>query len=230
MPDRIPAVTGEIYHVYNRGVDKRTIFQDGYDLQHFLLGLTLFNNTRRIYSIRNELNNIDYSSPTAVILRRMKREQSEDEKIVNIIAYHLLGNHFHILLQPTVDGGLGKFMQRLSGGYTGFFNRKYERSGVLLQGKYKYAHIQTDEYLNYLFAYINFNHIVHDFDFSFSIPPSLKKITSSLDQYHSLKEDFLVCDVEKAHSLIDVPTILHSGEKLTREIKHNRDLQKLALE
>lgn len=55
-------------------------------------------------------------------------------------------------------------MQRIAGGYTMYFNQKYERSGVLFQGKFKANHIDSDEYLKHLLAYVGFNNIVHNID------------------------------------------------------------------
>ena len=52
-------------------------------------------------------------------------------------------------------------MHKLGMGYTGYFNQKYERSGSLFQGKYQYKHIKSDEYLQYLSAYINANSEIH---------------------------------------------------------------------
>jgi len=46
-------------------------------------------------------------------------------------------------------------------GYSKYFNAKYHRSGALFQGKFKAIHIDTDEYLLYLSAYVNLNDKAH---------------------------------------------------------------------
>jgi hypothetical protein len=87
------------------------------------------------------------------------------KKLVEINAYSLLPNHFHLIVEQLVDGGISEFMKRLSGGYTNYFNEKYDRSGSLFQGKFKRVHISSDEQFNYLFSYVNENHSVHDLSF-----------------------------------------------------------------
>jgi hypothetical protein len=69
-----------------------------------------------------------------------------------------------MIVTQSVDGGLSEFLKRVSGGYTSYFNEKYERSGVLFQGRYKKVHVNTNEQYEYLFAYVNENHYVHGFD------------------------------------------------------------------
>ena len=83
------------------------------------------------------------------------------EPLVVIVAYCLNQNHFHFILTPISDGGIQKFMHRLGTGYTMFFNEKYKRSGSLFQGRYKAVHIETNEYLIHLSAYVNLNDRVH---------------------------------------------------------------------
>jgi len=85
---------------------------------------------------------------------------TESEKLVNIIAYCLNPNHYHLILEQLVDGGLSEFMRRL-GGYTWYFNNKYDRSGALFQGRFKAVHIGSNEYLLHVSAYVNLNDRVH---------------------------------------------------------------------
>lgn len=80
---------------------------------------------------------------------------------MNIIAYCLNPNHFHFILEQLVDSGVSEFMKRLSGGYTSYFNQKHERSGSLFQGAFKDAHIDSNEYLLHVSAYVNLNDRVH---------------------------------------------------------------------
>jgi putative transposase len=66
-------------------------------------------------------------------------------------------NHYHLMLQQKVDGGISEFMQKIGTGYTMFFNAKYERDGVLFQGKYKYKEVKSDKHFLYLPHYIHLN-------------------------------------------------------------------------
>ena len=140
---------GEFFHIYNRGVDKRIIFTDKYDVNRFFKSLIEFNVVDPIGSLyENSFHQLGGS--TAKLM----------EKLVNIIAYCLNPNHYHLILEQLVDGGISEFMKRI-GGYTWYFNHKYERSGALFQGRFKSVHIDSNEYLLHVSAYVNLNDRVH---------------------------------------------------------------------
>lgn len=68
-------------------------------------------------------------------------------------------NHFHLLIRERDEGGISRFMQKLTTGYTMYFNTKNERSGALFQGKFKAEHVDKDRYLKYIISYIHLNPI-----------------------------------------------------------------------
>ncbi|MCB9810585.1 MAG: transposase [Candidatus Nomurabacteria bacterium] len=138
-------VENEFYHVYNRGVDKRTIFLDSQDYNRFTELMFLSNSALHI-SVR------DIRERFASVY-----EFDRKNKLVSIGAYCLMPNHFHILITPMVDGGVTAFMKKLATGYSMYFNKKNNRSGSLFQGTFKAEHTDTDEYLKYLYAYIHLN-------------------------------------------------------------------------
>ena len=145
-----PFVNTEFYHVYNRGVDRRQIFSDQYDLQRFLQSIDEFNVFEPIGSIY-ESSFLDQS-----ILSKRKKK-----RLVNFIAYCLNLNHVHVIIQQVRKGGISELMKRLFGGYTWYFNKKHNRSGSLFQGTFKAKHIDSNEYLLHLSAYVNLNYRVH---------------------------------------------------------------------
>ncbi|MFN3188595.1 MAG: transposase [Candidatus Paceibacteria bacterium] len=137
--------SGEIYHCYNRGVDKRVIFHDQQDYIYFLKMLRYFNTSR----VLGKLRLLELHEPT--------------DPPVTILSYCILPNHYHLLLRCNdIEGGLSKYMQRIGGGYTMYFNQKYERSGSLFQGKFKAKLVKSDLDLKHLLAYVTYNNIVHD--------------------------------------------------------------------
>lgn len=143
---------GEFHHVFNRGVDKRIIFTDRYDMDRFFEGLIEFNAVDPIGSLYENLRR-----------KRGGETATLSAKLVNIIAYCLNPNHYHLILEQLVDGGISEFMKRI-GGYTWYFNNKYERSGSLFQGAFKSVHIDSNEYLLHVSAYTNLNDRVHQLD------------------------------------------------------------------
>ncbi len=66
-------------------------------------------------------------------------------------------NHFHILTTQVGDENISNFMQKLSTAYSMYFNKKYQRTGSLFEGKFKAQHLDTDRYLKYIFSYIHLN-------------------------------------------------------------------------
>src|SRR3989344_1098830 len=150
---KTPFVVGEYYHIYNRGVDKRITFLDEYDIQRFYNSINEFNVLDPIGSIYEN----------SFIKKRENRTSKPEmtKKLVNLIAHCANPNHFHLLLRQEAEKGIEKFMQRVGTGYTKYFNNKYKRSGVLFQGKFKSVHIDSNEYLLHVSAYINLNDRVH---------------------------------------------------------------------
>lgn len=147
-------VPGEIYHLYNRGVEKRNIFMNKRDYDRFIELLYFCNSTKAV-----RLDDLRKSLPQGLTLRSMFGSFDRDETLVELLAYCLMPNHFHLLLKETEHGGASRFMQKLTTAYTMYFNIRHTRSGALLQGTYKTQHIDTDRYLKYVLSYIHLNPI-----------------------------------------------------------------------
>jgi putative transposase len=169
----------EIYHIYNRGVDKRKIFLNSKDYQRFVDGLVVFNDTENLDG-RHLRDLID----------------GQDRKaLVNIVAYCLMPNHFHLLLEQIADTGVTKFMKKLTTGYTMYFNKKYERTGALVQGVFKRSHIRTNDRLLEMSRYIHANPLKILPEKSFFALESYR--WSSLSDYLGIKAPSLVVNNKK---------------------------------
>lgn len=138
---------GEFYHIYNRGTEKRKIFLSRRDYERFIALLYLANGETPV-DIKRQ------GSTLSELL-----VQDRGKKLVDICAYCLMPNHFHLIIRELEDCGISKFMQKLITGYTMYFNKTYERSGALFQGKFKSEQATEDRYLNYLIAYVHLNPI-----------------------------------------------------------------------
>lgn len=139
-------VTENFYHIFNRGVDKRTIFLEERDYERFLISLYLLNDTK----------SPDYDL-AKINLRGLTSCKRQGEKFVDIVQWCLMPNHFHLFLRQNVDNGISRFMQKVGTSYTMFFNKKHERSGRLFQGTYKSKPVLKDEYFSHLASYIPLN-------------------------------------------------------------------------
>ncbi len=154
-------VSGEIYHIYNRGVDKRDIFMDDEDHFRFIHDLYEFNDKNPAIILNNYLNKKIYSQSLEVGLPKIQRKPRE--MLVEILAFCLMDNHFHLLVRQKEDNGITEFMRKIGTGYTNYINKKYDRNGALFQSKFKSVHVEKDAHLMYLPIYIHFNPLDYEF-------------------------------------------------------------------
>jgi putative transposase len=139
-------LNNNIYHIYNRGTEKRQIFLDDSDYARFIHYLYEFNNSDVIFNFARDIN-----------VRGRTSNINTKNPFVEIIAFCLMPNHFHLILRQLKDGSIAKFMQKIGTGYTMYFNQKNKRNGVLFQGRFKSILIESDEYLMHLSRYIHIN-------------------------------------------------------------------------
>ncbi|OHA26380.1 MAG: hypothetical protein A3C06_01615 [Candidatus Taylorbacteria bacterium RIFCSPHIGHO2_02_FULL_46_13] len=144
-----PYVVGSYVHIVKRGVRGMPIVRDEIDQWRFLLLLRHLNNEQGIDNWFRDL--IDEN--IAHTLERPKSWQPQ-QKIVRILSFCLLDNHFHLLLKEIKKGGISTFMQKLGTSMANHFNEKYKEKGGLFQGAYRSKTIDTDEYLRYVSVYI----------------------------------------------------------------------------
>jgi len=148
--NRGPVAEGEWYHCYNRGTDKRRIFNEERDYDRFLMLLYLANSNVRLH-----VSDIGRGGQGPTLDRILEMERGDP--LVAVGAYSLMPNHFHLLLRPAQPGGVALFMQKVSTGYSMYFNKIHERTGTLFEGKFKSKHVSTDNYFRRLVNYIHAN-------------------------------------------------------------------------
>ncbi|OHA60992.1 MAG: hypothetical protein A2556_02220 [Candidatus Vogelbacteria bacterium RIFOXYD2_FULL_44_9] len=139
---------GEMYHLYNRGANKQPIFVNDHDRFRLLILLYCCNGTKEFHIS----NHKSLSLEEYFLIDR-------GEPIVEILAYCLMPNHFHLLVKEITKGGISLFMQKVLTGYGMYYNAKHSRTGPLFEGRFKAQHVDSDEYLEYLLAYIHLNPI-----------------------------------------------------------------------
>jgi REP element-mobilizing transposase RayT len=149
-------VEDEYYHLYSRGNSKQKIFLDDKDQERFLKLLYLCNSKQRI----------DFQND--IIKQKIDAWDFEKGKsIVNIGAWVLMSNHFHLYITPKTNAwrsstssssnAVTYFMHRVLTAYAKYFNTKYKRTGSLFESKFKSVHISKNTQAKYLFSYIHLN-------------------------------------------------------------------------
>lgn len=139
------------YHAYNRGVEKRNIFLDEQDYSVFLHFLKQYLSPPQRKGIYLTMTGLDLVRPRPI-------QTLYDE--IDLLAYCLIPNHYHLLLEQKTIDGMTKLLRRLCTSYSMYFNKKYDRVGSLFQGTYKAALIDRDEYLLHLSRYIHLNPVI----------------------------------------------------------------------
>lgn len=148
-----PFVVGETYHIYNRGAHKEKIFRSASDYERFLVHLFLANNADPIHVSKLAVTP-KYQGRS---LMSIFEGEIPDRSLVDILAYSLMPNHFHLIIKEKREGGITLFMKKLMTGYAMYFNIKYDHSGVLFQGRFKSKHLSDEAYFRYIFTYVHLN-------------------------------------------------------------------------
>lgn len=137
-------VENGFYHIYNRGVEKRRIFQEAEDYKKFLHYLKIY------------LSPIESVTKEFPLLRANLVKANLSEQL-DLLCYCLMPNHFHLLIKQKTKDAITKLMRQVMTSYSMYFNNKYNRVGPLFQGKFKAAIIENDPYLLHLSRYIHQN-------------------------------------------------------------------------
>lgn len=142
------------YHLYNRGVEKRIIFLDEQDYSVFLSYLKEYLLAKDEKNLQKKLADLktNYKEKDAII-KLLRLNNFFD--ILELLAYCLMPNHFHLLVYQKTPDAIDQFMNSLITRYAMYFNRKYKRIGPLFQGIYKAVLVETDEQLIHLSRYIH---------------------------------------------------------------------------
>ena len=183
-----PFVIGNYVHVYNRGNRKAEIVRTIADKWRFLQALRFFNDSNSSTHILRQIESVSLAESDSAkpILKGFDSvfhlgwppNWPEKDPLVKILCYSLLPNHFHLLLKEIREDGISKFMQKLGGGYTNYFNLKHREVGRVFQGAYKAKLVNEEMYLKYLSAYIQVINVLELFPGG--LPAALKDLENAM--------------------------------------------------
>lgn len=150
---------GDVVHVFNRGNRKEDIVRDDIDRWRFLQTLFYFNDEfspANPFRTLNEILGSDFNDGRVLI---WPNEWPRQNRLVDIIAFILKDNHYHLVLQEIKEGGVARFMHKFGTGITNRFNTRHKETGRLFQGAYKARRVEDDNYLKYLNVYLHIKNI-----------------------------------------------------------------------
>lgn len=216
-------VKNAYYHIYNRGVEKRIIFQDKRDYKVFLSYLK--------YSLSPPPDKkavVKNFTLQGLPFKGVPKLPKIFNKEIELIAYCLMPNHFHLLIKQLKKKSMQSFMTSIITRYSMYFNKKYDRVGSLFQGPYKAILIRNESYLLHLTRYIHMNPI-EDFD-------NLESAYSSYQEYLGkrntkwIKQKIILSYFDKAKSELFRSTNTYKKFIESYKIDSKNILGKLILE
>lgn len=219
MPRRkVPLIEGEYYHIFNRSINKEPILSTTKDCKRATAALNF-------YMYKNPPVRLSHFLARGPDKRKeiIKNLEENYPRIVEIIAYCFMPNHFHLLLKQVQDRGISTFISLFQNSYTRYFNTKYQRDGHLFKGQFKAVRIEDDEQLLHLTRYIHLN------PYSSFVVRDLTQLEnysfSSLPEYLGNKQGF--CHkkivIDKFRNIEDFKNFVFNQAEYQRrldEIKH----------
>ncbi|MBX4181739.1 transposase [Candidatus Parcubacteria bacterium] len=142
---------GEYYHICNRGVSKQIIFHNSDDYNRFLFLILYFQSSTTFDQIGRIVKQF-VQSPALDI-----RKDVINKRTVELLAFCIMPNHFHLIIKEVEDNGVINYLQRILTAYSKYYNTKYEKSGHVFQGPYRSIHISDDRQFLHTSAYIHRN-------------------------------------------------------------------------
>jgi len=213
MPRRsTPLVTGEIYHIYNRGIDKKPTFTSKLEYKRALLTMRYYRFDHKTIRLSQFLQlNSDERTET------LERLENSDMKNIDILCYCLMPNHFHILVRQRIEHGISRFMSNFQNSYTRFSNLRHKHEGSLFLDQCKAKRIEDDTQLLHVNRYIHLN------PYTSYVVNTLEEVCtylwSSMGEYLRDKVD-CICDVDT------VMRAFRNKQEYTRFVFDNADYQR----
>lgn len=153
MPLRkVPLISGQIYHVFNRSLDKRPIFTNTHYSRRALETLSFY-----------QYDSLPVKLSYFIKWSQFRKNQllreliTPNNNLVSILCFCLMPNHFHLLLRQEKDQGISKFVGQFQNSFSKYYNTREERGGHVFSGQFKAVRIETDDQLIHVARYIHLN-------------------------------------------------------------------------
>lgn len=172
---KLSFVNEYVYHIYNRGVERRRIYTSDWEYKRFLMLLDYYRFKGKLLSFSEYLK-----LPNEIRQLQYHQTALRNQPAIEIIAFCLLPNHFHLIIKQKADFGIVRSLSNISNSYAKYFNIKHKRVGPLFQGPFKAVLVETDEQLLHLSRYVHINPVISSL---VKLPELGKYFWSSLPTY-----------------------------------------------
>lgn len=190
MPGRPhPLLTNQIYHVYNKTINRNKLFIDDFNCGQFMTDIWYYRSSASVIRLSN-LNKLNDE------YKKVYLEKIENDNLfrVSILTYVLMPTHYHFILKQKQDKGISSFISLIQNSFTRFYNIKNNLNGPIFVHRFKSKLIVSEEQLKHTSRYIHLNpytsNIVKDLKSLIRYPwSSLKSfIYSSKDSLTEIKD------------------------------------------
>lgn len=144
-------VEGQYYHVFNRIILRIPEFRNPKIAARFVQALLLANSTKSSEAF-SYLRNTDHA-----VFEKALEIVKKGKKLVDVVCYVVMGDHYHLLLRELVENGITNFLRKCDTSIAKYVNISKERRGPLFEGCFKAKLVDSNEYLIHLSAYIHLN-------------------------------------------------------------------------
>ncbi len=146
----------QIYHVFNRGIEKRPVFTHRKEYERIRLALDFYRFRDLGYRLSFALR-----MPKGEHIGPFEYLRKHGHPRVEILAYCIMPNHFHLLIRQRKENGVIRFIADVTNSYTRYFNTRHKnRVGPLFQGRFKAVRIEDEDQLLHVSRYIHINPVV----------------------------------------------------------------------
>lgn len=179
-----PFLNNRVYHVFNKIIDKRRVFENEHCCQKFYDTAIYYrsNQAKVRFSDLSRLNKDVVNPILELVMLKCYFK-------VEILAYCIMPTHFHFILKQKVENGISKFISDTLNSFTRFFNILNSRKGPIFLPKFKSTMITRDEELIHVSRYVHLNPTTSDI---VEINNLIFYPWSSYPAYATDKEDTLV--------------------------------------
>ncbi len=194
--------TNQSYHVFNKSIENITIFKSTNELERA---------TTSLWYYLHKSPQIPFSRYLNLAYKKKINFHNllvDTSRIVQVICYCLMPNHFHLLVRQLEDNGISKYLANFQNSYAKYFNTSKSRKGSLFLGQFKAVRIETDEQLLHVSRYIHLNPLTGYV---------VKKEDQLLDYKWSSLEEFL--------SNNDKPYQVTNPTEIISRFKNSQDYQ-----
>lgn len=168
------------FHVFGRGTNKEKIFIDEKDQARFIFLITHFQSPIKIYNVSWYTGAFIKNGSFNFNVKNNGAEKILKKRSVELVAFVLMPNHFHILIKNLEDKVLSVYMHRILTAYSKYFNAKYNKKGHVFEGPFGAVMVENNTQLLHLSAYIHKN------------PKEIKEWANNYDKYpYSSYQDYI---------------------------------------